>query len=328
LKPEICIRADGSSSIGLGHLIRCSALAHMLKNEYTVNFYCKDIPETLIAEFKDNDFGVVRIHEEDEFLRHLNRQITVILDGYHFDNDYQKRIKASEAKLVCIDDLHDKDFVADLIINSAPGIKPQDYKALSFTQYALGLEYALVRPAFLEQSKKSRTVEKIETLLICFGGSDPDNLTEKTLLAAREFEAIKMIIVITGATYNSSHTIEMHCRQDGRIKHLHNLNEKQMLDAMLISDLAIVPSSTILFEVFSVGMPVISGFYVANQMKLFRSFMKMELIYGAENFTDRAGLMNSIGIALNDNPMRLIVNQKKYFNGNAKQNFIQLFSNL
>ena len=41
----------------------------------------------------------------------------VVLDGYHFDTNYQTKIKQKGCKLVCIDDLHDKHFVADIIIH-------------------------------------------------------------------------------------------------------------------------------------------------------------------------------------------------------------------
>ncbi len=59
--------------------------------------------------------------------------IIVVLDGYHFGTNYQKQIKLKGAKLVCIDDMHDKEFVADLIINHIPRITPQDYNVQPFT---------------------------------------------------------------------------------------------------------------------------------------------------------------------------------------------------
>ena len=181
MSPKIFFRADGNTHIGLGHLVRCSALAYMLQSYFEISFYCKEIPESFEKELVNNSYEVIRIDNEAQFIEQLDHNQIVVLDGYNFNTAYQLEIKAKGNKLVCIDDLHDKEFVADLIINHAPGVKPEDYSAQPHTQFALGLDYALLRPAFLQQALKPRKIEKIETALICFGGSDPKNLTQSTL---------------------------------------------------------------------------------------------------------------------------------------------------
>ena len=72
----------------------------------------------------------------------------VVIDGYQFDTEYQQKVKKSGASLVCLDDLHNQHFVADIIINHAPGVDPGKYSAEPYTQYLLGPSYALLRPAF------------------------------------------------------------------------------------------------------------------------------------------------------------------------------------
>src|ERR1700744_1135916 len=203
MKPEIYIRADGSSKIGLGHIVRCTALAHMLKDNFKITFVCKEIPEQSKVDLQKSDFELILINTEEEFFKLLDLDKIVVLDGYDFDTNYQKKIKSTGCKLVCIDDLHDKEFVADLIINHAPGVKPKNYKAQLYTQFALGLDYALLRPAFLEQAKKERKIENIKTVLICFGGADFKNLTESTLQTVSQFKEFKNILVITGTSYTN-----------------------------------------------------------------------------------------------------------------------------
>jgi UDP-2,4-diacetamido-2,4,6-trideoxy-beta-L-altropyranose hydrolase len=283
LKPYVFIRADGSQEIGLGHLVRCMALAHMLKKYFNITFFCSNIPDALQHEILVNRFGLKLIQKETDFLNLINSETIIVLDGYQFDTNYQKQIKANGAKLVCIDDLHDKEFVADLIINHTPGIKPSDYKAQAYTQFALGLGYALLRPAFLEQIRKKRIIEKIETVLICFGGSDPINLTKRTLEVVTKYNQFKKIIVVTGESFKFTESIESIAKKEVRISHRNNLSEQEMLNTMLDAELAVTPSSTILLELFTVGMSAISGYYVENQREASVFFRNQKLVLDVGN---------------------------------------------
>ena len=146
---KIYIRVDGNSDIGLGHVTRCIALAHMLKVDYEIRFYSKFIPDSICNELFSNGIELKKINDEASFLNAIESRQIVVLDGYKFDTEYQRQIKSRGAKLICIDDLHDKKFYADLIINHAPGVKPENYSAQYYTQFCLGPEYALLRPVFL-----------------------------------------------------------------------------------------------------------------------------------------------------------------------------------
>jgi spore coat polysaccharide biosynthesis predicted glycosyltransferase SpsG len=244
-----------------------------------------------------------------------------VLDGYSFDTEYQKQIKAKRCKLVCIDDMHDKEFYADLIINHAPGIVPGDYKAQIYTQFALGLDYVLLRPSFLEQAKNERIFEKIETLLICFGGSDFKNLTLNNLKVALEFKEFKKIIVVTGAAYKISDDFIQLTQSDKRIDHRSNLDEKKILDAMLESELAIVPASGILFEVLASGCYVITGTYIDNQQNILKGFVALNAIKETKN------LLNPQYELLNFFQNR-IPQKQKYIDGNSKKRIIEKFRSL
>jgi len=267
---NVLIRVDGDAKIGLGHLVRCIALAHMLKTDFDIYFYCKEIPEMLLVEIETSGFHCKKIKSENEFIGRLTKNTIVVLDGYRFDIGYQRLVKASGALLVIIDDLHNKEYLADLIINHTPGITPKDYLSKSFTEYALGLKYALLRPAFLKQTKETRKIDKLENVFICFGGSDPKNLTEKSLKVMLKYPFFKKIIVITGLVFKKSISLISLIKSDGRIYYYNSLNEHQMVKLMLTADFAIAPSSTILLELFAVGVPVLTGYYTENQMEASR----------------------------------------------------------
>lgn len=295
----------------------------MLRDNFRISFVCKEIPNAICAEIQDNEFQLINIADEEDFFELLSERNIVVLDGYHFDAEYQKHIKIKGCKLVCIDDLHDKEFVTDLIINHAPGIFPQDYKSSIYTQYALGLNYVLLRPKFLEQAKKKREIHKIKTLFICFGGSDFKNLTLSTLKSVLPFDQVVKIIVVTGAAYKISDEFKRVINTDTRIDYRHNQNEIQMLDAMLASDLAIVPASGILLEIMAAGCLVITGMYVDNQKFIYENFVKSGSVIDGGEF-DRESLVKSISNILNSHKLE----QAKVIDGESDFRINKLFKQL
>lgn len=319
---KVVFRVDGSITIGMGHLIRCLALALMLKEEFEIAFFCIEVPESVEKEIINSGFAFVKIKNEDNFLELINKSLIVVLDHYGLGTDYQKNIKAIGCKLVCIDDLHDKEFFADLIINHAPGIKEEDYISQSYTQFALGLDNVLLRPAFLEQAKKLRVIEMINTVFICFGGADFKNLTEKVLKIVCKFNNFKRIIVVTGVAYSFDEQLNKFIISQSSIDRYHNVGEFEMLELMSQSDLLIVPASGILLESFSTGAIVISGMYVDNQKYAFEEFKRQNLIISAEDFSVKA-MKNALIKAVN-----LPSKHEKIIDGMQKERMLKKFNSL
>ena len=280
VKRIIIFRADGGHNIGMGHFIRSLALAEMLKDDFQCVCATQNPSKYQISEIERVCQSRMDLPEDDThfnvFLNQLKGDEIVVLDNYFFTTDYQRSIKSKGCKLVCIDDLHDKEFVADLVINHTPGINPKDYKASSATQFALGSSYALLRPEFLEQAKKSRAIESIENVMICFGGSDFNKITERTLKAIQQFIRIKNIIVVTGSAYRPSSEFQSLLENDKRVSHRSELNSKEMLATMLEVDLAIVPASSIAFEAVCAGCKLLICKYAENQ-KIFHQFLVDDL---------------------------------------------------
>jgi len=264
--------------------VRTLAFAQMLISEYELVFVCRYVPSSYINEISNIGFGLILIDVEDDFFRYLTIDCIVVMDGYSFDFDYQRKVKSLVQKLIFIDDLHQMKYSADLIINHAPGVKISDYNALNSTEYALGLNYVLLRPAFLKQAQQKREIKEIQSVMICFGGGDYKNLTLTTLKAIIPFGQFTEINVVTGAVYEQSQSLQSLILNDKRIKHFHSLNECEMLSIMVKSDLAIVPSSGILLEALASGAIVISGMYAENQRIFYEKFLQSGAFLNAYNF--------------------------------------------
>lgn len=276
---KVLIRVDGSAQIGLGHVVRCMALAQILQYEFQIHFVSREIPKSMVGDIIVAGFEFTKIENEEGFFNLLTGKEIVVLDNYFFETTYQKRIKEkSGCKLVCIDDLHDRVFYADLIINHSPGIVSKDYCAQEYTKYALGLEFALLRPAFLEAAKSSRIVEKVERVLICFGGSDFKNLTKSVLEAIHRNKSFKRITVIVGQAYAYRESLEDLINENQNIRVLSSLDESEMLFEIRAADLAIIPTSGIFFEVLAGGCIPLICYYAENQKRLFNYFKKNTVI--------------------------------------------------
>ncbi len=332
-KRTIIFRADGGPAIGMGHFIRTLALAEMLQDDFYCIYATQSPTEYQINEIKTVCHNRIDLPADEThfnvFLDLLEGDEIVVLDNYFFTTEYQNCIKQKGCKLVCIDDLHDKKFVADLIINHAPVVEPSDYDAMPYTLYALGLKFILIRPAFLNQAQKQRKIKNIDTILICFGGSDPLNLTKSVLQVVLKFEKFKKIILITGAANQAVNVLSELAEKDSRIEHKHSLNQQQMLETMLQADLAIVPTSGILFELMSVGVAVITGYFAKNQQEASFNFSSLQLAFNLGSLNEKLyeKLYDQINAITVENSQKMIDNQKNTIK-NSKCSFVDIFKKI
>ena len=329
MNQNVFIRADGSADVGLGHIVRCMSLAHMLKSDFSIHFCVLEIPDLLKSEINQYGWNVTVIEKESEFLNELTGKEIVVLDGYQFDSDFQRQIKRRGCKLVCIDDFHDQHFYADLVINHAPGVTKDDYKGEPYTKYLLGPDYALLRPEFLESTtyENRKNSKDIENIFVCFGGSDSRNLTAKVLswLPSGKHK----VTLVLGNAY--SHRDELNKvieeSRDLDIFVKTSLSAKEMKDELEQADLAVVPASGILFEVISIGVPVISGYYTDNQIAIYRGFLKEGVIIDANSFSEKS-LTEAFSKLGNLNLSAMVSKQKNLIDSDVKSRMINRFLEL
>jgi UDP-2,4-diacetamido-2,4,6-trideoxy-beta-L-altropyranose hydrolase len=271
--------------MGLGHIVRCMALAQMLQNDFEVSFVCREIPADSEKELVVLGFRMININHEEDFLALLSPGIIVVLDHYGLDSNYQKVIKEKGCKLVCIDDLHDKVFFADLIINHGPNIKASDYKAQIYTKYALGLDYVLLRPAFFKEARRAPNNREIKTVFVCFGGSDAHNITQVVVDVLKDDKRVKKIIVVAGAAYAFFADLKRSIFVDKRFLLYHSVGANTMANLISEAQLAIVPASGILQEVMAIGCRIISGMYAENQKYIFDDYKNLGAFESAGDFS-------------------------------------------
>ena len=266
-KRRIIFRADGNSEIGLGHVIRSLALAEMLKEDFDCIFATRFLTAYIQTEASKVCNDIIKLPESEEhfeaFLSILTSDEIVVLDNYFFDTDYQRAIKNKGCKLVCIDDMHDKHFVADVVINHAPQVKPSDYSIEKHTVLCLGFKYVLLRSIFFNSLQTRETQSDIKTFFVCFGGSDSYNLTQQTLDVLLKYNYV--VSVVIGDANRNRNDLLLKYSKNHNVFLLYDLSAKEMSDVMQKSDMAIVPASSVLLEAMATKIPVITGYFVDNQ---------------------------------------------------------------
>ena len=189
MKRKILFRADGNSSIGLGHVYRSLALASILNLEFECHFAIvepEEVLKTMIQRVCPVCIELPPLNsckKEAQFIvnTYLANYDIVITDHYKVNTEYQSIIKTGNCKLVCIDDIYAYHFVADAVINHAPGLRQSNYSIEDYTKLYLGLDYSLLREEFYQAAMAKRHIESIDNLFICLGGADTHNLTLKIL---------------------------------------------------------------------------------------------------------------------------------------------------
>ena len=279
IKPTIYIRADGNSEIGLGHVIRSLALAEMLKDDFNCVFVTRFVTDYISTEALKVCNAVVKLPESDDhfdtFLAILSGDEIVVLDNYYFNTEYQQSIKNKRCKLVCIDDIHDKHFVADVVINHAVGIKKESYSVAPYTYLFLGTDFALLRPEFLIRDDKNEG----SSLLVCLGGADKENVTLQILklLEDKQFPHQSYVVVGDACQYYQD-LITFQQSSKLNINVLKNLSAQKMADIMSECRYAICPPSTVSYEYLSKkGGELYLKITADNQKELYRFYIENKI---------------------------------------------------
>ncbi|WP_146192267.1 UDP-2,4-diacetamido-2,4,6-trideoxy-beta-L-altropyranose hydrolase [Marinilabilia rubra] len=271
-KTRIVFRADGDRKIGMGHFVRTLALADMLKED----FYCVFATVKPSSYQEDEVFKVCeelivlpekKTHFED-LLKELTGHEIVVLDNYYFSTNHQNKIKSIGCKLVCIDDVHDKHYESDIVLNHAP-INPGGFSLSPKTKLLLGLDYVLLRPPFFTRTKRKGQFIEFRHVFLNFGGADFKNLTGCWLRELATVSYINEISIVVGDAFMQMH--ELSClveKNPLKINIYQNVDANKLVSILQTIDLAIVPCSTILYEVISQDVPVVTGYFVDNQKEI------------------------------------------------------------
>lgn len=232
---HIVFRTDSASHIGYGHLWRCLALAQALKHRgHVCQFICRNFEKAgidlimyagfeclllpppvttdLSAEKHENsayrDWLGVTAHEDAQQTRALLCKMPrcdwLIVDSYSLDAHWHETLAGCCHKLMVIDDLADRAYYCDLLLDQSNGESPLRYHGFlqKPAELLMGSQYALIRADFARLRsaalRKRRETTCLKRLLITMGGTDPENLSLDILKAVTDkgFTTVEQIDVV------------------------------------------------------------------------------------------------------------------------------------
>ena len=270
---RVVFRVEGEPNIGLGHVMRCMALAQSLvKCGHEVFFVMSQSSQHFClnrADWVGATLCIPQLHKtaEPEWLAQQCidlRADWLVLDGYQFSQDYRHRLQSHKFKLAVFDDMNNSGALcADIVINGALNAALLDYQLTApKALLAIGNNYQVLRQEFLQLTDKKYSTRKSLTLM--FGGSDPSNLTLRALQVLHKVHATMPITIITGAAYAQLHDLtELIKSSTLELTHLHDC---QNMAAILVNTkLALSAAGGSQFELLACATPSILVVVADNQ---------------------------------------------------------------
>ena len=178
---RLFIRTEASAQIGMGHFMRCFAVAeHARRRGIDVIFLTSE-------EIPAIDHRAAAIGAAVQVIRAplgqdadaiavcgMDAEDWLMVDSYKATSTYYSQLHAL-ARLTVVDDLNAFDsYDCDLLINAADAAFDMGYGGKTRAGLLLGADYAMIRNEFLTQRLPDRSDP---TIVVMFGGSDPGGLT-------------------------------------------------------------------------------------------------------------------------------------------------------
>ena len=247
---NVIIRADASTSIGSGHVMRCLTLAHRLKKEKNakVVFVMRVLPGNLIGVVEKQGFEVLKLLPANQkyslngyglwltvpmevdarqtidllqpYLREHGCDVVdrLIVDSYALDEQWELMLRPYCREIMVIDDLANRRHDCDILLDQNFYLnKDVRYAGLvpEHCKMLLGPEHALLREEFYEAKKHLRKRDcTIKNILVFYGGSDLTNETEKAIKALVQLhdEGYNFTVdIITGVSNSRREKIKKIC---------------------------------------------------------------------------------------------------------------------
>ena len=300
LAKSYIFRVDCSPEIGIGHVMRCLALANRFLVNYGVSchFLSRSLPDTYIKLIEESGHSVyllpapVGVAYFEDGPAHsswlganwkedaeqtilciksiLTAMPTLVIDHYAIDIRWEKMLRPIVDEIIVIDDLADRPHECDFLID-------QDYYPRPATRYdglvpsscelLLGPSYALLRDEFYEKFKVNReTKSSVNRILIFYGGSDKENITAMTIDALLQRQNLKLHVdILVGAINSNIESLRIKCeRLPNYTLHVQVDNVAELMDS---ADLAFGACGTTSLERMYLGLPAIVVVFANNQLQ-------------------------------------------------------------
>lgn len=302
----LLVRADADAQIGMGHVMRCLALAQAWQRAGgRAVFFTASRASAWESRVRSEGMELLYLSAQPgspEDARHtalLAQKVDagwVVVDGYHFGADYQCALRTSGQAVLFVDDNgHAAHYSADVVLNQNIHADEGLYSNReSYTRLLLGPRYALLRQEFLSWRGWERsTPDRVRNLLVTLGGSDPRNVTAEVIRVLQRVDAEGLdVVVVVGEENPFWGELRQVAAESTRAVRLVS-NVTEMPELMAWADLTISAGGSTCWELAFMGCPAILLIVAENQRV-------------AANLLAEVGVAVSLGDAWQIDPERVV----------------------
>ncbi|MFC1705297.1 cytidylyltransferase domain-containing protein [Planctomycetota bacterium] len=258
---RVLVRCDGGTDIGMGHVVRCGALAEELRETHScaVAFATCHGPAG-VGYLRRLGFRVEAGDEsrEPDWLAELASSLradVLVLDvRTNLDRAVVDVLRREGRYVVVVDDGSDRRLSADLsVFPPVPQVAQLDWST-ALGKRLVGWEWVLLRRQF-EKPPAESTAEP-RRLLVTMGGSDPARLTAWVVRALERLEYALPITVVVGAGYTDGDNLAAVVAASRHVVQiLRNVND--MRSVMERCEVAVVSFGVTAYELAAAGVPAV-----------------------------------------------------------------------
>jgi len=226
------------------------------------------------------------IEKRDKLFELIKGADIAIIDSYLADSSFYIQIFNLVKIPVYIDDNKRLDYPKGIVVNGSIYAEELNYPHTNGVTYLLGTKYILLRKEFWKVPEK-KIKEKIESVMVTFGGDDAKNMIPKILTFLNEKYPNLIKNVIIGRVFQNIDEIKKYADKNTNL--IYYPDAEKMKKIMLESDIAVSAGGQTLYELARVVVPTIGICIAENQL---RNIKELERI----GFLENAGWYNEDNI--------------------------------
>lgn len=293
-KIKIVFRTDGNSKIGMGHLVRCLALAEEIerRSDCDISFLMED-SDGAVGKISEYGYSVETDLEKGP--------VDIIITSLpEISDDYMLELKKKTKVLVCIDDSRKRRFSADIVVRGSIVPELHNHDTDCRSRFLIGSDFMILNKKFQGfNNKDKKTDPAVKSILITMGGSDINNLTPRIMAALDGLRDIRKTVVL-GPAFKDADKI----RSGSNYILKHDISN--MSELMSFSDIVIAGGGIALYELASMGIPGIILAQTEYQLLEANCFEKQGAIVnlGPGKDVTEEMILSSVNILSNDREKR------------------------
>jgi len=289
---------DAGQGVGMGHFVRCRALARYLSKESgaEIVFVMRGGGECLLRLEKDGfEYHARNGGGAGGILGRYSPSI-VVVDLAEGAEKIMPSLRDTGLRTVIIDDLGGKEFGCSILVNATAVEDFRRYPEASADKMLLGPKYMIMREEFAGVGMGARWASsKTGSIFISLGGEDPHGVIYGVIHVLEKMRYSGKVVIALGAAFHDVRKLqEMTRGLECDYEILHNVDSLALV--MRHSDIAIVCGGMTLYEAACAGTPALVVAMNEHQLREAEEFARRGAVFslGMWNVADENAVFKGL----------------------------------